>query len=192
MNVTIKNGDNGGIAHVIDNKLQVFSISEDLSIASAKSGENYNINTGAINLTSSTKSAVLYMKNNEEKNFIIEDIIVILSSSTGGTGDLGIEIIKNPSTGTIITNAIPAEIVENRNFGSNRELVKDICKGDEGDTLTNGSIFAETTRGTASTVVNFDGDIIILPKGSALGVNVTPQASNTSMDVRVAIIGYLF
>ena len=124
MDVTIKNGNDGGIVEVVDNKLQVFAISEGLSIASAKDGENYNINTGSITLTSATESAVLYMKNNETKNFIIEDIIVILGTSTGGTGDLAISLVRNPTTGTIITNAVNVDIVANRNFGSNRELLK--------------------------------------------------------------------
>jgi len=193
MDVTLKNGSNGNIAEVdINGRLQTFSVSEGLAIASAKLGENYNINTGAVTLTSANQSAVLYLKNNEEKNFIIEDIIVILGGSTGGTGDLSIELIRNPTTGTIITNAVNVDIVANRNFGSNRELLKDTCKGAEGDTLTNGEDFASTTRSAAGIVVHFDGDVMVLPKGTSLGVNVTPQASNTSMVVKVAVIGYLF
>lgn len=193
MDVTIKNGANGSIAEVDSTgRLQTFSISEGLNIEAARIGENYNINTGAITLTSSTESAVLYMKNNEEKNFIIEDVIVILGASTGGTGDLQVDLIRNPTTGTIVSNAVDVDIVANRNFGSNRELLKDTFKGAEGYTLTNGDDFASTTRSLGSTVIHFDGDVMVIPKGSSIGVNVTPQASNTSMVVKVAIIGYLF
>ena len=193
MDVTIKNGANGNIAEV-DKKgrVQTFSISEGLNIESANIGENYNINTGAITLTTANESAVLYMKNNEEKSFIIEEVIIILGASTGGTGDLQIELIRNPTTGTIVSNAVNVDIVANRNFGSNRELLKDTYKGAEGYTLTSGEDFSSTTRSSGSTVVSFDGDVIVLPKGSSIGVNVTPQASNTSMVVKVAIIGYLF
>ena len=101
-------------------------------------------------------------------------------------------MVRNPNTGTIISGATDVDIVSNRNFGSNRELVKDTFKGAEGTTLTNGDDFASTTRSSGSTVIHFDGDVIVLPKGTSLGVNVTPQASNTSMVVKVAIIGYLF
>ena len=174
------------------NRLQTFTVSEDLSIDAAKSGENYNINTGSITLTSSTESAVLYIKNNEDKNFIIEDVIVILGASTGGTGDLSIELVRNPKLGTIVSGATNVDVVGNRNFGSSRELVADVYKGAEGNTITDGTSFADTTRSSAGTVVHFDGDVMVLPKGTSLGVNITPQTSNTSMNVKVAIIGYLF
>jgi hypothetical protein len=193
MDITIKNGNNGDTAKVDDKgRLQTFSISEGLNIEAAKIGENYNINTGAITLTSGNESSVLFMKNNEDKSFVIEDVIVILGSSTGGSGDLAISLIRNPTTGTIITNSVDADIVSNRNFGSNRELLKDIYKGVEGDSFTNGTVFADTTRSSASTIIHFDGDVMILPKGSTIGVNITPQTGNTSMIVKVAIIGYLF
>jgi len=175
-----------------NNRLLTFAISERLSVAAAENGENYNVNTGSITLTTANESAVLYVKNNEEKNFIIEDVIVIFGASTGGTGDLSIELIRNPTTGTIISGASDADVVGNRNFGSSREFVADVYKGAEGNTLTNGDLFSDTTRSTASTVVHFDADVIVLPKGTTLGVNITPQPSNTSMSVKVAVVGYLF
>ena len=175
-----------------NNRLKTFSVSEGLSLDAAKKGENYNINTGSITLTSANESSVLYIKNNEDKNFVIEDVIIILGASTGGTGDLSINLVRNPTTGTIIDNATDADVVANRNFGSSRELVANVYKGAEGYTLTNGSDFADTTRSSASTVVHFDAYVIVLPKGTSLGVNIDPQASNTSMAVKVAIVGYLF
>ena len=183
----------GNRAKVDSNKrLQTFSISEGLAIDAAKNGQNYNINTGSVTLTTANESAVLYLKNNEDKNFIIEEVIVILGASTGGTGDLTISIVRNPTTGTIISGATDAEIVGNRNFGSSRELTADIYKGAEGNTLTNGDLFSDTTRSAASAVVRFDADVIILPKGTTIGVNITPQSSNSSMSVKVAVVGYLF
>ena len=175
-----------------NNRLLTFAISEGLSLDAAKDGENYNLNTGAITLTSANESAVLYIKNNEEKNFIIEDVIVILGASAGGTGDLTIELVRNPTTGTIISGASDVAVVGNRNFGSSRELVADVYKGAEANTLTNGDLFSDTTRSSASTVVHFDADVMVLPKGTTLGVNVTPQPSNTSMSVKIAVVGYLF
>ena len=175
-----------------DNRLHTFSISEGLSLDAAKNGENYNINTGSISLTSANESAVLYIKNNEDKNFVIEDVIVILGASTGGTGDLTIELIRNPSTGTIISGASNADVVGNRNFGSSRELVADVFKGAEGNTITNGTLFSDTTRTAGGTVVHFDADVMVLPKGTTLGVNITPQTSNTAMNVKIAVVGYLF
>lgn len=175
-----------------NNRLQVFCVSETLNLEAARSGESYNINTGAITLTSANKSAVLYIKNNEDKQFIINEIIVILGASTGGTGDLTVELIRNPTLGTIVSGAVDADIISNRDFGSSKVLVADVFKGAEGNTITDGTNFGDTTRSSASTVVTFDADVVVLPKGTSIGVNVTPQSSNTSMSVKVAVVGYLF
>jgi hypothetical protein len=69
-------------------------------------------------------------------------------------------------------------------------LSADVFRGVEGDTFTNGTIFADTTRGNTG-VVEFDADVLVLPRGSSIGVEVTPQPSNTSMSVKVAVVGYL-
>ena len=189
----ILDGTGKGYRAQVDSKgrLRTYSVSEGFSIDAAANGENYNINTGAITLTSANESAVLYMKNNEDKDFVIEDIIVILGASTGGTGDLSINLVRNPTLGTIIDNATAVDVIGNRNFGSSRLLVANVYKGAEGYTLTNGDDFADTTRSAASTIVHFDADVIILPKGTSIGVNIDPQASNTSMVIKVAVVGYL-
>ena len=188
----IDGAGDGYRAKVDSNKrLHTFAISEGYSIDTAINGKNYNINTGSLTLTSANESAVLYIKNNEDESFIIEDVIVILGTSTGGTGDLAVSIVRNPTLGTIIDNATDVSISANRNFGSSSQLTADQYKGAEGYTLTNGTDFSDTTRSSAGTVIHFDADVMILPKGSSVGVNITPQPSNTSMSVKVAIVGYL-
>lgn len=191
---TIIDGTGQGFEAKVDknNRLQVLAISEGYSIEAAIIGENYNLNTGAITLTSANESAVAYVKNNEEKPFIIEDVIVILGASTGGSGNLEIELIQNPTTGTIVDNATDFSVKANRNFGSSRPFDGNCYKGLEGYTLTNGNLFADTTRTSGGTVIHFDADVIVLPKGASIGVNVTPQSGNTSMSVKVAIVGYIF
>jgi hypothetical protein len=175
----------------VNNRLHTLSVSEGFNIDAALKGVNFNINSGSVSLTSANKSAVFYFKNNEIRKFIIEDIIVITGSSTGGTGDLSIDIIQNPTTGTIIDNEVAASTVANRNFGlTSSTLSADVFRGVEGDTFTNGTMFADTTRGSTG-VVEFDADVLVLPRGSSIGVEVTPQPSNTSMSVKVAVVGYL-
>ena len=174
-----------------NNRLHVLSVSEGFNIEAALKGDNFNINSGTLTLTSANKSAVFYFKNNETKKFVIEDVLVITGSSTGGTGDLAINLIQNPTTGTIIDNATAVTTVANRNFGmTSSTLAADVYKGAEGYTFTNGTVFADTTR-NATGVVEFDADVMVLPRGSSVGVEVTPQPSNTSMAVKVAIVGYL-
>jgi hypothetical protein len=160
----------------VNNRLHVLSVSEGFNIEAALLGDNYNINSGVMTLTSGNKSAVFYLKNNEDLKFVIEDILVILGGSTGGSGDLQVDILQNPTTGTIVDNAVSAQTIVNRNFGkTSTSLDASVYKGAEGDTFTNGVLFADTTR-TGSGVIEFDADVIILEKGSSLGIEVTPQA----------------
>lgn len=174
------------------NRLQVKSISEGFNVDSAIQGDNYNINTGTINLTSASESAIAFIQNNEDNIFIIREILIIMGTSTGGSGDLEVEIIRNPSTGTIISNAVDMDTVKNRNFGSSKGFVANTYKGVEADTITNGDVFANTSRASTSIPISFDADVIVLKKGNSLGINFTPQTGNTSMNVRVAIVGFLF
>ena len=174
-----------------NNRLQVKSVSEGFNVEAAILGDNYNINTGAITLTSADNSAVFYLKNTNEELFIITEVIVILGTSTGGSGDTVVKIIKNPTTGTIISTATDADNVENRNFGSSKLFGGHVFKGVEGDDFTNGSEFANTTRST-NAVINFDADVMVLPKDSTVGVEVEPATGNTSQVVKVAVVGFLF
>lgn len=194
MSESIIDGTGGGNEARVDadKRLHVLSISEGFNVASAIKGENYNFNTGDITLTSATESAVAYIKSSEDKDLIITDIIVISGVSSGGTGDFSVKVVRNPTTGTIISGATDFSISENRNFGSVRPFVGDTFKGAEGLNITNGSEFASTSRNSTTTPIHFDADVIILPKGSSLGVNYTPQAGNTSQVIKIAIVGFLF
>jgi hypothetical protein len=174
-----------------NNRLHVLSVSEGFNIEAALLGDNFNINSGTVNLTSSNKSAVFHFRNNETKPFVIEAVLAIIGSSTGGSGDFEVEIIQNPTTGTIVDNALAAQTVVNRNFGkTSSTLDADVYKGAEGYTATNGELFADTTR-TGAGVIEFDADVMVLPKGSSMGICVTPQTGNTSMNVKIAVVGYL-
>ena len=194
MGLIIESADNGNKAKVdAKGRLKTFSISEGYSIEAAELGESFNINTGSVSLTSATESSIAYFKNNEDKDFIIESIIIIFGSSTGGSGDHAVEIIKNPTAGTIISNAVAGDTVSNRNFGSAKSLIADFYKGVEGDTGNGGEVFASTTRSSASSApIELDADVIVIPKNSSLSVNFTPATGNTSMSVKVAIVGFLF
>lgn len=191
---TILDGTGKGYEAKVDSdyRLAVSAVSRDLSSESARIGENYNINTGAITLTTANESAVAYIKNNDDKDYIIKEVIIILGASTGGSGDLEVALIRNPTTGTIISGATDMDIIANRNFGSTRPFNGLAYKGAEGNTITDGSVFSDTTRTSAGTVISFDADVIELPKGASIGVNITPQSGNTSMSVKVAFVGYFY
>jgi len=193
LGLIIESADNGNKAKVDEKgRLKTFAISEGYSIEAAELGESFNINSGTVTLTgNATTSAVAYFKNEEDKDFVIENVLTVIGGSTGGTGNYTVRVIKNPTTGTIVSGAVGFDTVVNRNFGSARGLGALSYKGAEGNTITDGVTFANTIR-TSASVIEFDADVIVLPKNSSIGIEVTTQAGNSSMDVTVALVGFLF
>lgn len=175
-------------AKVDDNKrLHVDSSGRTQDQQAALLSDSYNINTGAITLTSDGESAVFYMKYTGDNPLVIKEILGIIGTTTGGSGDGEIKIIKNPSAGTIVSGASAVTTNSNRDFGSANQLDGVVYKGAEGNTLTDGSVFADSIRSSFGTVITFDASIIVLRKGNSIGVKFTPPAGNTSQTIKIAV-----
>ncbi|MDO3651309.1 hypothetical protein [Nocardia mangyaensis] len=170
-----------------DNRLHVDSVSRTTFQQSVIKGNGYNINTGTITLTSDSESAIFYFKYTGDRAIIIKEILVIAGSTTGGSGDATIKVIKNPTTGTIVSTATDVDTSINRDFSSSKVIDGDIYKGTEAATMTNGSTFAVTTRSAFTAPITFDAESIILRKSNSIGVKFTPPTGNTSQVVTVAI-----
>lgn len=173
-----------------DNKLTTQSIMEVQADHHSELGDRFNINTGDITLTSAAASGVLYFKNNEDEDFHITIVVYNLGTSTGGSGDSLIEIIRNPSTGTLISGASAVAVNSNFNFGSADTLDCIAYKGATGNTITDGTVFG-TTRSSSNGRIALTLGTIVLPKGSSLGVRYTPQTGNTSQTCQFAISGFV-
>jgi hypothetical protein len=190
---TIKDGAGTGYSVKVNgnNRLYTNSVTVSEDYQATKIGNSYNINTGVITLTDAADTPIIYFKNNEEQSFHITAIAVGVGPSTGGSGGIPkITVIRNPTTGTIISSTpTDVDINSNRNFGSSNTLDVLAYKGATGDTMTDGSdhiIFFQTSSGRLFATIDE-----VIPKGSSLGVKFDPQASNTSQDVYVALIGHL-
>jgi len=167
------------------NRLHTHSVSESIIEFAALNGESYNINTGTITLTTANESAVLYFKNNGENPINIASVGYLLGNSTGGAGDLLATVYLNPTTGTIVSGATDVDINVNKNFGSSKVLAVDAYKGAEGNTITNGGdAYYSLLNGAGKQYVISTGTVVI-PKGSSIGVSITPQTGNTNMDIQV-------
>jgi hypothetical protein len=196
--IKIKNdGDGSDIGAHVDqnNQLHVRSITKSTVQDATSKGNSYNINTGTIGLTSTSESAVLYLKNNEspvngESTIVVDAIAVGL-----GVGDTGvtldektvITVVKNPTAGTIVAGAVAVDMKENRNFGSSNELDSStlVYKGAEGNTFTDGDDFAQFYQDSVRGYYPIDVEI---PKGSSLGIKMNTQTSAGTTDVYVALI----
>jgi len=103
----------------------------------------FNINTGNITLTAATQSSILYFKNNEVVNFVIEAIAV-------GVGDVtGTEAITLTMMGGVTGASFSAAVDMNANrlVGSSSVLLCDVYKGAEAATLTGGAAMAQFYHG---------------------------------------------
>jgi len=189
----IQDGTGKGYTAKVDreNKLEVTSVSTPVEEAESLKGFSYNINTGIITLTNATKTPVLYIKNNEDYDLIIGTLIYQTGASTGGSGNILVDIVRNPTAGTIVSNATAVEMNINRNFGSSRNLAVNAYKGATGNTMTDGAKAFESILATATQRIAVSTGAIIMPKGSSIGINITPPTGNTTMQVEFALACYI-
>ena len=186
MGFEITDGVGKGYSAEVDseNRLRVFSISEQEVYNASSLGNSYNFNTGVINLTSASKSAVLYIKNNGDPDLVLTQLSYSMGNSTGGAGDVLVTVLRNPTTGTIISNAVDMEVGGvNRNFGSSKIITTDSYKGTEGYTFTNGVKIIDTIIDQAPIRVAIELGGISMPKGSSIGIDITPATSNSNVNI---------
>ena len=186
MGFEITDGGGKGYSAEVDseNRLRVFSISEQEVDNASSLGNSYNFNTGVINLISASKSAVLYIKNNGDPDLVLTQLSYSMGNSTGGTGDVLVTVLRNPTTGTIISNAVDMEVGGvNRNFGSSKSLTTDSYKGAEASTFTNGVKITDTIINQAPIRVAIELNGISIPKGSSIGIDITPATSNSNVNI---------
>jgi hypothetical protein len=174
-----------------DNRLHVRSVTTTSEESASLKGLDFNLNTGIITLTNATKTPVFYLKNNEDYDLVIGTLFYTTGESTGGSGNILVEVIRNPTAGTIVSNATPIEMNANRNFGSSRSLSVSAYKGATGNTLTDGIKFVESISSTATQRVPVVGGAVIIPKGSSIAIQITPSTGNTSMAVEIGVSCYL-
>lgn len=176
-----------------NNQLHTFSITEDEQRAATEIGNEYNINSGTINLStnSSTRNTILYFKNDEDNDFVISAIAVGLGTRSATVSDAAnIWIVRNPTSGTTITNANAVDINSNTNFGSSKTLKTTTLayKGADSEGATSGGTdhaLLYMTDGRLYATLN-----VVVPRGSSLAVEVDGNTSG-AFNIYAAIIGYV-
>lgn len=168
-------------------RLHTKTIERTIGEESAILGDGYNINTGVVTLTGDgTKSAILYFKYTGERTAVIEAAFYLIGASTGGSGDILVTILRNPTAGTIVSDKTAVDMNANRNFDTAKTLSGDAYKGAEAKTFTDGTKIIESiVVGTARVVIA--AGAITLKKGNSIGFDVTTAGSNSSMGVEIAI-----
>lgn len=147
-------------------------------------GNGFIISTGLITLTSSSQSAVFYLKNESQDILSVDRLLIPTLTSAGATtGYCTISGVRNP---TGMSGGSGSDLVQyNPNFGSSNALTCSSEIGQEGATLTGGTSFTFFPRDVEK--LEPLPVTVFMPPGSSLGVNVTPPAGNTSFSFAFAI-----
>ena len=177
-------GSNRRVGVTTGNRLKVSSVSSSEREEVAANGDAYLIGSGFVTLTSANQSSVLWFKNDNDFDLVITRYLLSVRASTNGTENhlRGI-LIKNPTA--MSGGSSVAVLAPNANFGSSNELTLTSEIGAEGATLTGGSSFAALVAPVEALTAETAATII--PKGSSIGVNIIPPASNTSLQVSVGL-----
>ena len=123
-----------------DNLLRTHAFTEPFEDFALFTGESFNINTGTITLTNATATPVLYIENtSEEADLVISRFLWSLRASTSGSGDSTIDVYKNITGGTIVSNATAVDMKSSKNVGSGAVPTANIYKGATGSTFTGGT-----------------------------------------------------
>jgi hypothetical protein len=179
----------GNLARVDSaNRIYTRSVIASQTQEAMRNGDAFNLNTGDIALSSADASAIIYMKNNETRGFHITDFAIGIGVLPGPTEIAKVVLIRNPTSGTIISNAVAVDMNQNRNFGSAAVIDATAYKGAEGDTFTSGDDAAQffvTGNGRLFASLDF-----VLPQGASIGITIDLNDSTGGL-VYAALIGHL-
>ena len=170
------------------NRLLVAASSQPQSITQALFGEAFIITTGSVNLTTDAVSHLLYIKNNERINWVIESLTGTFGA-TDGSGDGFAQFTIGPSAGTLVsggTDIVPA----NLNFGSPNRLTGVFKVGGTGSTITDGISAAPTLVPAGLTSREFPAQPLVIAPGSSFAIGFQPPTGNTSMNVQIQVPVY--
>ena len=166
------------------NKLFTESVTRSEREEEALLGGAYIVGSGFVELTTTGTSAVLYFKNNEDEDLVVTRFLIGVKKSAGGTENFITGIIyKNPTS--MVSGTGNPLIINNVNFGSSNTLNLDSEIGQTGALLAGGSAYIATVAPTEN-LTSEDASTII-PKGSSIGVFITPPPGNTSVEVSIGI-----
>ena len=190
----LKDGTGSGVEAKVTNRFRLCTSAVATTVLdlAAIDGDKFNINTDDITLTDANKTTVLYLKNNEDRDLIITALIYNLGATASGTGDVKIDVIRNPTAGNIISNANNVPVVSNQNFGSSTTLTADVYVGATVESVvTDGDLSISTRSASRTGRIVIALGAMVLPKGSSMAIDYTPPASNTSQICQFAISCFL-
>lgn len=185
--IVIKDGSSGRSAKVDSNgRVAVASVSKSAVIDASINGETFFITTGSVNLTDAAEAWLLYVKNDETVQWVVESIAAHMGA-TDGVGDSFHQFNVGATEGTLISAGIPLPAI-NLNIGSPKQLESTIRLGGQGKTITNGINTPKTLEPEGLLIREFEAGPVVIPPGTSFAVAYTPPAGNTSQNTSVQIV----
>lgn len=186
--IVISDGRSGNKAKVdLQNRLHTAAVSKSAVIDASIDGETFFITTGTVSLTSDTESWLLYVKNDDTVQWVVESIEASFGASAGGSGDSFNQFNVGATEGTLIDSGIDIPAI-NLNIGSPKKLSSTVKLGGEGKTLTNGINTPKTLIPEGSLIRTFSAGPVVIPPGSAFAIAYTPPSGNTSQNTSTQIV----
>lgn len=165
-----------------ENLLRVHAFTESFDNFALLNGNSFNVNTGVITLTNATETPVLYIANTSDNDdLVITRFLWLIRGTTGGSGDVTVDIYKNITGGTIVSGASAVSMASSKNVGSGASIPGNVYKGATGNTYTGGTLIV-STQTTSSTATSITTGTPVIPPGNNVCVTYTPPTSNTSQD----------
>lgn len=182
----------GGVKQVLvtpKGRLNTIATTRSDTLTAATNENAYSLNTGVIGSLTTANSAIFYYKHNENQKLIVDEMVFGIDDADE-SGRQQLKIIKNPTTGTIVSGASAGDINSNRNFDSGRGLDNStFYKGANGNTFTDGSDFGFFYASDAArSSIPLE---MVLERGNSIGVTVSPQLNTGSLSMYVAMICHL-
>lgn len=157
-------------------RLETFSITESrLADVSSREGRSFLLTSDFISLTTTGSfNGLMYIQATDTSKIVLIDKIRVCGTGSS-IGSMQCKFIKNPTTGTLISDANPGMSVA-ANLGS-QELFPGTVYAASGDgkTVTNGDQFSQfTIHLPGHTIQEYHGAIII-PGGSSMAIELKPS-----------------
>lgn len=194
MDFKLKDGTGSGVSAKVNarQKLEVSANTlTDYEVATLE-GESFNINTQFVTYTGDQDHGCLYIKNNEDRDLLLQNFFVGVGTRVGGTPSEAYHLVQaffNPTGGTLISNAVEAGIVA-RNAGSTKNFNLDIYKGTSGATVITGGAEPVLYQFQGENSRTFGTVFLVLPKGSSIAVTIDTNTTG-SVPIYVGFTGYL-
>ena len=99
-------------------------------------------------------------------------------------------IIRDPTAGSIITNAVDVSFSQNKNYSSSRTLSATHYKGTLGDDFDDGATIGEFFVNHNSRLAALNTDWV-LPQGSAIGIKMNPNLSSGASSIYIVLVTYI-